>query len=616
MVFNEQQKKLINSHKPKILCISHAAAGKTSVLTERIRHLIKEENVAPKDIVAITFTKLAAREMRQRLDDLDTSEMFIGTVHSYALKICGLNEISMYTAISQEEYDRILVTAAQLPKAKYVPIKHLLIDEAQDLTTLEYAFIDKIPTENIFYVGDPRQCQPAGTKIKLNNGNEINIEDVKVGDSLVWYDNTYGIVSKPLLTEEQHKVLKVASRDFSNDYLITVHTKSGKASSYTPNHICFARLTRARFYGIFLVEDYSENYSLKVDILPCPHSEEGFKKVWLLKEFHTEAEATTYLNAMNNIHNFKYGKVDAIICLKEFCRDIDYPLYENNNFDSLGYTVGQPREIYAANLMPTIMELVTYSDNEFENKEYEPISFIDYKWINEPVKVYSLEVEGGTYIADNIITHNCIYQFKGGSDRFIIEKYNDPSYANYSLSVNYRNAPNILEFANSFIRHNTPYGKKTIPIKKEKGLLETGLEFGEALEYMEESKDWGNWAILARTNNEISQVQQILDEEEIPNITFKKSDFDDPELMDRAMRENSVKVLTAHTSKGLEFLNVIVIGIRSYNEAEANLAYVAATRAMNKLFWCKKIKGLKKGIRNNLSKSFSHSSKDDGMIDF
>ena len=152
MKMNKKQEQLVNATEHKILCLSSAASGKTTVLTERVHHLIKDCGVAPKDIVAITFTRLAASEMKARLYDVETEEMFIGTVHSYALKICGLNDISMYQAIREEEYDRILLEAAELSSDKYTKIKHLLVDEAQDLTPLEYAFIEQIPTENIFYV--------------------------------------------------------------------------------------------------------------------------------------------------------------------------------------------------------------------------------------------------------------------------------------------------------------------------------------------------------------------------------------------------------------------------------------------------------------------------------
>ena len=337
----------------------------TAVLTARVKHLI-DSGVEQKDIVAITFTNLAAKEMKKRLGDIVNDDMFIGTVHSYALKICGLNEISMYNAIKEEEYDEILRTAASLPTSKFPKIKHLLVDESQDLTALEYSFIDKIPTENIFYCGDPRQN---------------------------------------------------------------------------------------------------------------------------------------------------------------------------------------------------------------------------------------------------------IFQFRGGSDRFIINKYNDIEYKNYFLNINYRNAPNILNFANSLIASSKKYGLEDVPIKKMDGICEK-ISFNEAISELEDSGNWGAWAILARTNNEVDLIQKILEGKDIPSITFKKSDFDNPDQIDAAMLNNAVKVLTQHSSKGLEFPSVIGVGAKVYNEAERNLAYVTATRAMNALYWCPTLPGAR-GRRGGFTKTKKEFLENDSqMIEF
>ena len=51
------------------------------------------------------------------------------------------------------------------------------------------------------------------------------------------------------------------------------------------------------------------------------------------------------------------------------------------------------------------------------------------------------------------------------------------------------------------------------------------------------------------------------------------------------MARDTVKVLTIHTSKGLERKNVVVIGARFYNTDERCVSYVAATRAIDKLIW-------------------------------
>ena len=51
------------------------------------------------------------------------------------------------------------------------------------------------------------------------------------------------------------------------------------------------------------------------------------------------------------------------------------------------------------------------------------------------------------------------------------------------------------------------------------------------------------------------------------------------------MREDTVKVLTVHSAKGLEWDNVIVIGMYAKTPEDYNVQYVAATRARNNLYW-------------------------------
>ena len=86
------------------------------------------------------------------------------------------------------------------------------------------------------------------------------------------------------------------------------------------------------------------------------------------------------------------------------------------------------------------------------------------------------------------------------------------------------------------------------------------------------------------------------------------------------MKDNRVKVLTIHSSKGLENKNVIVTGALLYSEEERKIAYVAATRAENALYWCSRVSKIRRKNGHPVPRSAEAGRLFDksaiGMIDF
>ena len=99
-----------------------------------------------------------------------------------------------------------------------------------------------------------------------------------------------------------------------------------------------------------------------------------------------------------------------------------------------------------------------------------------------------------------------------------------------------------------------------------------------------ERPQYGDWFILTRSNAQLEMIKTYLEKNDIPCSTFKRSQLTKEEFS-KEMKANTVKVLTIHTSKGLENKNVIVIGAKLYQDEEVRLAYVAATRARDYLVW-------------------------------
>lgn len=91
---NNKQMEAVNHKNGPCLVLAGAGSGKTKVLTERIIKLI-ESGVNPSNILAITFTNKAAREMKERVEkrigSIVANRIFIGTFHSFGMKIIREN---------------------------------------------------------------------------------------------------------------------------------------------------------------------------------------------------------------------------------------------------------------------------------------------------------------------------------------------------------------------------------------------------------------------------------------------------------------------------------------------------------------------------------------------
>jgi DNA helicase-2/ATP-dependent DNA helicase PcrA len=88
---NPQQKKAVTAGNGPVLVVAGPGSGKTRVLTQRIAYLIAEEGVRPWQILAVTFTNKAAKEMQERvkrlLPDQATEGIMLGTFHSICARI-------------------------------------------------------------------------------------------------------------------------------------------------------------------------------------------------------------------------------------------------------------------------------------------------------------------------------------------------------------------------------------------------------------------------------------------------------------------------------------------------------------------------------------------------
>ncbi len=128
---NEAQKQAVLSLDGPLLIVAGAGSGKTKVLTSRIAHIIKTKNAFPNQILAVTFTNKAAKEMHNRVSKILGSSAvglsWLGTFHSICAKLLrkhasAVNLNSNFTIIDTDDQLRLI---KNICKAENIDVKQL-----------------------------------------------------------------------------------------------------------------------------------------------------------------------------------------------------------------------------------------------------------------------------------------------------------------------------------------------------------------------------------------------------------------------------------------------------------------------------------------------------------
>lgn len=223
---DEFQQAAVENTNNQLLIIAGPGSGKTTVLTRRIAHLI-ENGASPEQCLAITFTRRAADEMRQRLTKLlggNAEKIHIQTFHALCLEIlkenyekAGLSE--NFNVISEQEkalykevpenmieFDDLIKLTVKLfeeyPDVKEIyqsRYKYVSVDEYQDIDENQYKLIKLLVPENgnICAIGDPNQAIYGfrGGNSKFFNNFKEDYKNVQIINLKNNYRSTENIVN-------------------------------------------------------------------------------------------------------------------------------------------------------------------------------------------------------------------------------------------------------------------------------------------------------------------------------------------------------------------------------------------------------------------------------------
>ena len=284
---NEQQKNAVMHIDGPCLVMAGAGSGKTKVLTTRIAYLI-DNGVKDYNILAITFTNKAAKEMRDRVNNLiGEVKSFIGTFHSFGLRI--IRENYMYLGLDRNftiiDSDDVLSIIKKILKDKNLDPKHyspyyirnkISFIKSQMLSDMEIdkyfnTDIDMI-AKDIYYEYD--------RKMVLNNS--IDFDD---------------LLSKPVKLFKEHEEILEHYQDKYKYILIDEYQDTN------PVQYKLSAMLARKYRNIFVVGDMNQSiYAFRqADYRNILNFERDYKDALIIKLEENYRSTNNILNAANSV---------------------------------------------------------------------------------------------------------------------------------------------------------------------------------------------------------------------------------------------------------------------------------------------------------------------------
>jgi DNA helicase II / ATP-dependent DNA helicase PcrA len=602
---NEQQRKAASHVNGPLLIIAGAGSGKTRVLTFRIAHLLQQQYALPSNILALTFTNKAAREMQERIQNLigeKASGLWMGTFHSIFSKILRFeagrigyqSSFSIYDTSDSENTIKLILKELNFDPREIRPrtIQYKISDAKNQLIKpdmYQHRFVqstlDDI-TARVYKIYNER--------LKLANAmdfDDLLIKPIELFEEHPDVLEKYQDKFRYILIDEyqdtnhaQYKVTRMLAEKYRN--LCVVGDDAQSIYSFRGADISNI-LNFKNDYENAVEVPLEQNYRSTKYILQCADSiikknrKQLEKTLWtdnaegdvvtLIENFDERDEANRVVNYIHDLklrHGFNNNDF-AILYRTNYQSRVFEEAFRRKN---IAYQLVGGLSFYQRKEIKDVLAYLTLLVNPEDEQALlriinEPSRGIGNKTLNDLLKR-----------ARN--TGMSVWKILGNVEDADLYKPAKARIGEFVQMIN--NLRDLLE-------SGTPILDVTKKVLEKSGYLKALVEDGsaQALTRRDNVLELQNAIAYYQQNNRNAKLANFL--QEISLITdADKYDEDKP----------AVTLMTVHASKGLEFPVVFIVGLEenlfpmgpregeeANYEEERRLFYVAITRAQKKLFF-------------------------------
>ena len=594
---NDKQREAASQIDGSILILAGAGSGKTRTITYRIAHMIENVGISPYSILAVTFTNKAAKEMRERVEELvgDVAKACtISTFHSFGMRLLRMygKEVgynSNFTIYDTDDQKRIVKA---ILKGQNLSINGVKLTE-RDLVSMISKIKEQIKTLDEYSVMN-KQIVEVYDKYNraLLESNAMDFSDILL--------NTYKLLQKPEILEKvqnKYKYIMIDEYQDTNNLQYKIIDLIARKSS----NLCVVGDENQSIYGF-----------RGANILNILNFENNYNNAKIIKLEENYRSTTTILDAANELIKNNKSSKDKKLWTQNGKGDLIKVLACDNARDEVSRIIEIIKKNHQNGIAYRDMTIL-YRTNA-QSRLFEE-GFLRY---NIPHKVFGGIIFYSRAEIKDIIAYLSIIvnpQDELNLQRIINVPKRKVGEKGIEKIITYarENNLNLLEALSHIkeISGLTVVGKEKILemydiIKELKDLsytetasyiVQTLIDKIKYIDYIKENYSDAEARIenIDEFKNSILELENVVGElrlnEYLENVSLISATDNLEEKSDY------VKLMTIHNSKGLEFPIVFLVGFENEifpgtramfeekeMEEERRLCYVALTRAEKKLY--------------------------------